>query len=448
MRFLNILVIVLIVLGITIETHADWSADLDELIKTESNQTQDELIQKIVKSDPNWQEVVAHIKSIKFADNVETGKVFLDSTLCIDGVMRPWVLYVPSNYNPKQAAPLLVLLHGGVGRAEILDDPLAYVEENSFQSLAEKLGGLAIYPFGQAGALWWDEVGMTNINNLVRTVKRNYNVDDDRVFMGGFSDGASASFCYAMINPTDYAAFMALNGHIGVGSLDGDLATYAPNIFNTPVYTITTDRDQLYPAHKMRATIDMARRAGGNIFYRELEGEHDFAYAEEELPRIARFLERHPRDPLPTEIVWETAERQFGLCRWFAIDEITIDEAAPWHVDHTAMLVDDRITIGFMSVDYEGSGVKVGKVIEDSFAEKTGLQTEDVIIKGGKKAIENIDDLNDFKAGFKRGDPVELTVRRADQDIVLKGNLPDPKNYYVFDLGHPTNHACRIGRAS
>lgn len=439
MRYITIVILSCLVFSLITNAFADWQADLNELLVIDG-EVSEELVQEIVKANPDWQEVVSQIQSMSFPV-VETDTILLDSTVCIDGVTRPWVLYISPAYDPQQAAPLIVTLHGGVGRAEIIDDPLDYAQGYPFTALAEKMGALVLYPFGQAGAVWWDDVGMSNVENLVRTVKRNYNIDDDRVYMGGFSDGASASFCQAMVNPTDYAAFIALNGHMGVGSLDGDLSTYAPNFYNTPIYAITTYDDQLYPSHKMRKTIEMARQAGGDIFYRELEGDHSFDYDQEELPRIEQFLIHHPRDPFPTRIMWETANRSFGQCRWFAIDQITIDPAADWHTDYNTILVDNRITIGFMSADYEGTGVKVGRVIEDSFAGKSGLQTDDIIIKGNTKSITNMDDLNDFKGTINRGDEIELTVIRGDQEVVLTGKLPDPQNYYIFKRSQPSAKA-------
>lgn len=434
------LYVILILLAIVAAGEATgWQDEIDSLIQAPSGPKQDALLTKVVAAEPDWQEVVAHIQALPFPE-VEKGKALLRTTVCSDSVERPWVLYVPSGYNTKLTTPLLVILHGGVSRAEIIDDPKTYAEQSPFTALAEKHGWLVLFPFGQAGATWWDEVGMANIRNLVRTVKRECNVDDDRVWMGGFSDGGSASFLHAMVDPTDYAAFVALNGHMGVGSLDGNLPTYAPNFFNTPVYAVTTDQDELYPSHKMQILIDMARRAGGMILYREHEGSHDFSYASEELPRIARFLERHPRDPLPTRIVYEAADCRFGLCRWFAIDRVTTDEPARWHIDYNTALVDDRVTIGFFPDDsYEGSGVKLGRIVEgDTPARRLGMQPGDVIIRAGTKTIVTIEDLGTFKASVKRGDAIELTVKREDKELVLKGRIPQPENYYVFKREQPS----------
>ncbi len=388
----------------------------------------------------SWQEVAAAVENVSFPA-AEGGTPVLRKATCVDGVERPWVLYVPTSYEPATPTPLLVILHGGVSRPEITDDPLAYARDNEWIAAAEEYGWLALYPFGQKDATWWDEVGMANIRNLVRTAKQEYNVDDDRVYVGGFSDGASAAFCWAMVEPTDFAAFVALNGHMGVGSIDGDLETYAPNFYNTPVYAVTTFDDPLYPSTRMRATIEMARRAGGDIFYRELAGMHDFEYADAEIPLVARFLERHPRDPFPANIVWEAATPAFGRCGWFRIDEITRDEAADWHTDYNAILLDDRITIGFIHADVEGPGVEVATVVEDSAAAEMGLEDGDVIIGVSGKAVNDMDDVDAWKETVARGDPFTLRVRRGDDELTLEGRIPPPENYYVFKRAQPSARA-------
>ncbi len=42
------------------------------------------------------------------------------------------LLVVPEFYDPSRPTPLLVVLHGGVGRAGIMDDPLGYAAEDGF----------------------------------------------------------------------------------------------------------------------------------------------------------------------------------------------------------------------------------------------------------------------------------------------------------------------------
>lgn len=395
----------------------------------------------VVEAGIGWAEVAHEIESLSFPDVAEKGVPVLRSVLSIDGVERPWVVCVPEGYDAVVPSPLLVVLHGGVGRTDIIEDPLEYVREDGFLPIARELNAIAVLPFGQTGATWWDDVGMSNIREVVRTAKRQYNIDDDRVWMIGFSDGASAGFAHAMVTPSDYAAVVALNGHMGVGNLDGELPTYAPNMANTPIYVVTTFDDGLYPSERMRPTLEMALRAGGDILYRELQGEHDFPYPTDELPAISRFLGRHPRDPFPTRIVWEAAGREFGQCRWIAIDRVTLDEPADWHVDHNVLLVDDRVTIGFQpDGGYEGEGVGVGLIVEEQRypAEEMGLLAGDVIVAGDGRGIADAEGLGEFKAGLSRGDEFELTVLRDGRELVLAGRIPELSSSLVFTRDVPS----------
>lgn len=420
---------------------ADWQQQLDELIATEPGAQRDALLTEVVSAAPDWQAVADYLRATSFPP--APGGYFVEhEALCLDGVERPWLVYVPSGYDPARPTPLFVKLHGGVGTPNLPDDPRAEEQDSPWLPFAEEHGYLVLFPYGQEGATWWDEVGMANVAQQLRDAKRSYNVDDDRVYMGGFSDGASASFCHAMVAPTDYGAFVALNGHLGVGSLDGDLPLYAPNLANTPLYATTTFDDALYPSRRMHPAIEMARAAGGDVYYRELPGVHDFDFADTELPRIARFLGRHPRDPLPHRIIWEAARPEYGKCRWFSIDRVAFAEPAPWHKDHNAALVDEMIVIGFQPDEtFEGPGMLVASVVEGYAADSLGLLEGDVIVKAGEMEIATGDDLWEYKGGLSRGDPVSLVVVRDGQEVTLSGNMPPPESYFIFKREQPSARA-------
>ena len=340
----------------------------------------------------------------------------------------------------RSPAPILIILHGSVSRPEIIADPKGWAEKTAYIPLAEKRGWFVLFPMGQAGATWWDEVGMANILTLVRTAKIDFNIDDDKIYLGGFSDGGSAAFLFAMTMPTDFAAFLALNGHMGVGSEDGDLPTYATNLFNSHIFATTTDKDQLYPTAQMERAITMAKKAGARIYYLRLQGEHDFNAVKGELPAIFDYLEQNPRNSSPDTIIWETAVKGFGVCKWLAIDEVTIDEPAPWYVDYNIALVDSTIAIGFQPADtFSGPGVMVAALANGNFlARRIGLHPNDIIVGGNGLPIAGIKDVDKFKATLRRGDEVTLTVKRGAGEVVLKGTMPAPKNYFLFKRDQPS----------
>lgn len=418
----------------------DWHEALDELLAAPAGADVEAVVSEVVKAGPDWQDVAARIEALEFPDPGERGVPALRTVVVADSLTLPWVLVLPSGYDPRVPTPLLAVLHGGVSRAQTEEDPVAYVADDAFAALAAREGWITLFPFGQVGATWWDEPGMANIRSLVRAVKRECNVDDDRVWLAGFSDGASAAFLYGMIAPNDYAAFVALNGHMGVGSLDGDLPTHAPNLRNTPLYAITTFNDHLYPSRILGRTVTMARAAGGEILYRELPGGHDFEYADEELPRIAAYLERHPRDPFPSRIVWETALPEYGACRWLAVDRVTTGEPEAWHRDFNVALPDETVTIGFLPDEtYEGDGVLVGGLPEgDTAARDMRLAPGDIIVAAADLAVKTMDDIYDYKATLERGGPINLTVMRDGRRLILEGRLPEPGAYNCFKRELPS----------
>ncbi|MEE9554466.1 MAG: PDZ domain-containing protein [candidate division Zixibacteria bacterium] len=232
-----------------------------------------------------------------------------------------------------------------------------------------------------------------------------------------------------MLDPTDYGAFIALNGHMGVASQDGGIPTFPVNFFNSPVYAVTTFRDALYPSSQMRKGIEMANKAGGRVFYRERDGVHNFDYAEEELPLIADFLNNHPRDPLPSKIIWESSDRRFGQCFWLAIDGVSEDQPTRWHKRYNAEIIDSSITIGFFPDDtFAGPGVLAGGIAgEEYLAGKMGLLPGDIIVGGNRIEIEKIGDINAFKSTIRYGDPVTIVVMRDDKKIELRDSLPEPR---------------------
>jgi predicted esterase len=434
---------VALVTALVVPAAADWDADLDSLLRGQDPEMQAALVARVASDAPGWETVYQQLQTIAFEEPEQKGESLVFQALCDDDVERPYVLYIPGAYVADEPSPLLVWLHGGANQSDLPEDPIGVVKEYRAEvvELAEQQGWLVLFPFAQHEAAWWDGVGIHNVLNQIRLTKAAYNVDDDCVWLGGFSDGGSAAYLFGMILPSDFAAFLALNGHMGVGSLGGDLPTYANNMAATPVYAINTGQDRLYPSRVMSRTIAMARRAGADIYYKEYDDiGHDFAYAERELPLITDFLHRHPRDPFPHEITWEAAGKEYGRCRWFRIDDVAVAEAKPWHGDHNEIMVDERVAFGFYAdYDYDGEGVRVDGLADgDVLARRLPLQEGDVIVRCNDMDIKTHEDLNEFKDGISRGDRVRVRVERAGETVDLTANLPEVQKHFLFKRDVPS----------
>lgn len=363
--------------------------------------------------------------------------LLLNHIIGIDGVSRPWGLYLPPQIASFRPLSMLVALHGGVARKNIYENPVEVIRESPWFTLARAQGWVLLFPFGQEGAAWWESTGMANIRHLIRTVKHHVNIDDSRVYLGGFSDGASGSFLHAMLTPDDFAAIVALNGHMGVGSLDGKLPLYAPNLAMTPVYAVTTDNDEYYPTRQMAPVIAMARRAGADIFYRQLQGGHDFAYHASEMPLIGQYLRRRQRNALPDKIFWETGDAAFGACRWLQIAEIGPWPAADWHADYNCILTDETINWGFAGIRGR-EGITVNRIDRGSYAEAVGLRCGDVLRRAGGCEISDSFSLKAAKDSARCGQPFEFVVGRLGKRVRLPGVLPQPEGWFLFRRDVPS----------
>ena len=130
----------------------------------------------------------------------------------VDGAKRRYVIHVPRSYNPVRKWPVVVVFHGGGGtaRSAMRDGWTESADEESF---------LAVFPEGTSPhpsrpgrfldnpQTWNDGSGRFNVGAAKRNVDdvgfvrvlladlaARFAVDHQRIFVTGFSNGASMSF--------------------------------------------------------------------------------------------------------------------------------------------------------------------------------------------------------------------------------------------------------------
>ncbi len=359
-----------------------------------------------------------------------------------DTLAAPYVLYIPSDYDSSKKTPLLVYLHGGVSTRDFYSIEEAIIAENYFIHYAEDNNWLMLFPFGNIDTSWWDLAGVRNIQTQIRTLKTYYNIDDDRIFVTGFSDGGSGSFYMALSTPDDFASFYPLNGFLSVGSRVTNTPSYLPNLRNRRSNVINTDLDQLYPARRTRLLMDLAVDAGANMLYKEYYGiGHSFDYAEKEVPIMIESMKVQPRNIFQPSIYWETWTPDYGKCDWLEILEIdSTMSLTDWHKEYQTQLPDDRISFGFFpDDDFDYDGIMVYNLVDgETTAREMGLQQQDLIIKMDGITIHSLDEMDSLKTFKHRGDSVSLTVKRYDEEIRLYGQFPDTTYYDAIVYSEPS----------
>ncbi|MCK5346642.1 MAG: hypothetical protein KAR20_24700, partial [Candidatus Heimdallarchaeota archaeon] len=239
---------------------AQEKTSLDELIaklvKTTDKKEQAALIDEIVKIKRTPADIAKILtKGRKYQKDAKTGWLSLKNK-CIDGVTRPYHLYIPEKYTPEKEYMMMFDLHGGISRPTVISEEMLVQRHQFWGGLAKKYEFILAIPTGQKNAEWWSETGAYNVLAIIDYVKRNYNLNENKVFCSGFSDGASGSFYMAMTHNTPFADFLPLNGHVGVAQAGGK-QVQLPNLGNKPMYVINTGKDQLYPAAQLKPIIEL-----------------------------------------------------------------------------------------------------------------------------------------------------------------------------------------------
>jgi poly(3-hydroxybutyrate) depolymerase len=130
----------------------------------------------------------------------------------VDTVQVPYLVYVPTTYQPTRPAALLVYLHGGIKSTTQFQaaDP-GVAQEPIFATAAEQ-NALVLYPFGRSTFGWLEQrAALDNVRTMVKQVKQRYNINGRRVYLGGMSNGGTAALWYACQSPAGFAGFFALS---------------------------------------------------------------------------------------------------------------------------------------------------------------------------------------------------------------------------------------------
>jgi predicted esterase len=361
-----------------------------------------------------------------------------------DGVERGFLTYVPPAYKPTQPAPLIVYLHGfvsGTAKRTAVIDARHRGECRMFQRFADGIGALMVCPRGTKDAAWWQANGAAQVLADLAAAKRRFNVDEDRVFVMGFSDGASGSLHMALNRPTPLAGAVPLSGSLIVSQMGG-FAAYPTNLRRTPLHVVNTDLDEFYPTDREKQIADALERLGVPITFRSYpEIAHKATYLDREAPEILAFLKRTRRDAAPKRIDWECHDPATGRCDWIEI--LWIDRRVRSRSralrETQIRLRPTRVAIG-VRLDREsaGPGAKVVKVVPQSTAARMGLRPGDVITQIDGRAVAG---WADFRSAL-RAKPIEgrlsLTFQRGGRSHTRTTRLPPARPRPVLSRTKPS----------
>ena len=140
-------------------------------------------------------------------------------TIVHDGINREYILYIPNSYNGTSAVPLMLNFHGFGGSAS------DYMNYADMRAVAESDTFILVYPQGSCldGSSHWNPcpVGGDNkstaddlgfVESLVHELSSKYNVDMERIYAAGYSNGGMMAFGLANYKSDLIAAVASVSG--------------------------------------------------------------------------------------------------------------------------------------------------------------------------------------------------------------------------------------------
>ena len=148
-------------------------------------------------------------------------------TLNYDGINREYLLYIPESYDTTLTYPLLFNFHGYGGTAT------DHMYSADFRPIADTANFILVYPQGLAlddGQSHWNtaETGEDNksnvddfgfIESLIDEISSEYNINQNKIYACGYSNGAGFSFSIAC-HLNKIAAIASISGLMGDWALE------------------------------------------------------------------------------------------------------------------------------------------------------------------------------------------------------------------------------------
>lgn len=111
-----------------------------------------------------------------------------------DGITRSWIVYLPAGFNAEESLPLMIALHGYTQNGQEI------MQFSDFNTIADTGRFVVVYPngvdnawnVGFSGGSTADDVGF--LSALIDTLHQQYNIDYERVYATGLSNGGFMSY--------------------------------------------------------------------------------------------------------------------------------------------------------------------------------------------------------------------------------------------------------------
>jgi poly(3-hydroxybutyrate) depolymerase len=214
------------------------------------------------------------------------------------GKEMEYALYVPKKYDKEKKTPLVLALHG------LGSNPKQIMGYRGLTDQAEKYGFIVAAPMGYNSRGWYGqpllkankedppnlrELSEKDVMNVLDIVKKDFNIDPQRIYLMGHSMGGGGTMHLALKYPDIWAG----------------LAPIAPAIFrkasevekikHIPVILVQGDKDNLVKVERVRPWAEEMKKLEMTYEYIEVPGGGHVDVAMTNMPKIFEFFAKHKK---------------------------------------------------------------------------------------------------------------------------------------------------------
>jgi len=262
--------------------------------------------------------------------------------------------YFPPDYDVDRKWPMVVVLHGYNSR-----NP-KYIHwwsvTNRHNSIAERHGVIVLEPHGR-GNTWYNGIGDLDVLKAIQLAKEKFNVDEDRVYLTGYSMGGGGTWHIGARHPELFAAIAPIYGgwDYRVWMDEEELAKLTPRrrfesegwssfaqveaLLNTPIFVNHGDGDKTVNVDHSRYAVRMLQRWGYNVRYWEHPGKGHGGLGHED--EMMRWFLKHRLNRNPRHVRVRSARLESARAYWVQVKQ----QKNPFALIHVDAQVVDRHTI-------------------------------------------------------------------------------------------------------
>lgn len=185
-------------------------------------------------------------------------------------------LYVPESYDPNDARPLVVALHGAYGHGA------DFLWSWQREARSRRLILMAPTSLGSTWSFNGPDVDASSLSSMLEYVRENWCVDPERILLTGLSDGATYALLHGLREESPYTVLAPMSGVLHPANLANGNVERAKG---KRIYLVHGALDWMFPVAVARVAVELLRGAGADLHYQEVE-DLSHTYAREENARV------------------------------------------------------------------------------------------------------------------------------------------------------------------